>query len=315
VSDHENYNASLENREDIRKLACGFHAERRNTPPSEDKAFQEVREAIRECLGYDIEIQVFHDVRELIVEFLAVCFSQGSIYSTFVSWVLGANREKVSIWEYGQKEIVRKITRKEHEKRIDAESSTCEERWRRKEKELGIPARKDGDALFAVLNDVAWLESRTGHCDEETHRLGNERVKAMRRENGESELDDIEKKLKVAALEARRRLQLKLQELQRQKVFSNARAKQMITRPTPCARTASRAHRGASRPTFTKSAEGGGTSDDGDSDSSDSDPPAPGARAHHPSSVTLYPQKSKLRYLNRRLPHCCWRMTEGRRVA
>jgi hypothetical protein len=76
-------------------------------------------------------------------------------------------------------------------------------------------------------------------------------------------------------------------------------------------RNHARAHRGASRPAVTP-----GSGGDGDSDSSgDSDPPAPGVRAHHPLSVISHFFKKKPRYLNRRLPHRCWRVDEGGRAA
>jgi hypothetical protein len=265
MSDRENYSISP----GIREGLCS----------DEDKDFRDAREAIRACLGYDIEIQVFQNVRGLIIDYHAVRYTQGSIYSTFVAWVLGAAREKVSVWSYGQKEIAHV----ELEKRIDAEASTCEERWRRKEKELRIPPRKDKDNLFAVLNDVGWLESRTRHRDEEVHRLSIERMEAMRRKCTMAELDRIEKKLKMAALKAREKLQLELQGCW-QKILSNTHVIPIVRHIQPCARAASRARHSAPRQTFAGSG-GGGDSDDGDSDCSD--PP------EQPHPVTFHLIRSK----------------------
>jgi hypothetical protein len=62
------------------------------------------------------------------------------------------------------------------------------------------------------------------------------------------------------------------------------------------------------------SSGGGSGDDDGDSDSNDSDPPGPGARAHYPSLVTSSPN-NKPKYLNRRFPRRCWRVSERRRAA
>jgi hypothetical protein len=62
---------------------------------------------------------------------------------------------------------------------------------------------------------------------------------------------------------------------------------------------------------------GGGSEDDGGSGSSgdSDDPPGPGVRAPYHSSVKSHSKKSKPEYFNRRLPRCCWRVAERRRVA
>jgi hypothetical protein len=274
MSDRENCNISLENQEDVRKIAYEFKLATQSVSPSEE-------EIDRVCL----------------------------------IWGAMGSRIGVSALEFGKEQVALH----ELEKKIDAESETLEERRRRIENELGIPTEEQG-SLDIAMDDFEWLEAKTGCRIEEIHQASAEHkhlceICYANPDNAEAKrlLEHFTKKVESALSEAKKHLQsmLELQQKQSVKPVMNVPVKHT----TPCARTASRAHRGASRPTFTQQGGGGSGDDDGDSDSSDSDPPGPGARARYLQPLTSHSKRNKFRYLNQRSPRCCWRVAEGGRAA
>ena len=161
------------------------------------------------------------------------------------------------------------------------------------------------------MDDIEWLEAKTGCRIEEIHSLNDElwRLINTYADNLDDEkvkdvLERSEETLESAISAAKEHLQSVLALQQKQSVKPSANVP--VRHVQQCSRTASRARRSATRPT------GGGGSpgdDDGDPDSSDSDPPAPIALAHYPHSLTSHFKRNKL------IPRRCWRVAEGRRAA
>lgn len=281
MSDRENYNASQEDKEGLRELYRKYCEVASMPPPSEEK----------------------------IDEVCAI-------------WSGIAKSEKVSAREYFQKEIAFC----ELEKKINAESETCEERRRRLENELGLPTEESGimGTLDIAMDDIEWLEAKTGCKVEEVHHLSDEYDKLINfvyqnpgNEEAESALERLGDEVESLFSKTKERLQSVLAFQQKQSVKPPVVAP--VKHARLCARTASRAHRGAARPTFTQSggggSGGGGDDDDGGSDSSDPDLPEPEARAHHQSSVKSSTKHHKPTYTNRRFFRRSWHVGERRCVA
>jgi hypothetical protein len=221
----------------------------------------------------------------------------------------------MSALEFGKEQIA--IV--ELEKKIDAESETVEERRQRIENELNVPTEEQGTFDIA-LDDIAWLESKTGCRIEEIHRLSSEydNLAGLFYQNPDDE--ELKKafeyygdKLESMLSETKKYLQSVLARQQKQSVKSSMGVP--VKHIQPCARTASRARRSVARPTGGGGGGPGGDDDDGDPDSSDSDPPGPGARARNAHFLNL----SKNPYFkpeNGQLSHRSWRMSsEGRHAA
>ncbi|MDR1134444.1 MAG: hypothetical protein LBL05_09795 [Synergistaceae bacterium] len=270
--------------------------------------------------NYNASNENQEDIRNLICEFRAVIGiappSEEEIERTYAVWEHFGAVKGISALEFGKNLIaIDKL-----EKKIDAESKTLEEWQARREMELGLssePSETMG-ALDIAINEIEWLETKTGCKDEEIHRLSSEYDRLADivyqnpgNEEAESALERFGDKFEEQFSKTKKHLQsvLALQQKQNFKPSMDVPVKHT----TPCARAASRARRTTSPPTITQGGGGSG-GDNGDSDSSDSDPPGPGARAHH-----LYPltssKRNKPRHLNRRISRCSWRVSEGGRFS
>jgi hypothetical protein len=269
MSDHDNYNVSHENQEDIRKLVCELYAATGRGQPSEEE-----------------------------------------IGETCAKWAHWRAIDNISALEFGKEQIAFY----ELEKKIGAESETCDERRQRLENELGMSTEDEGTFDIA-LDDIEWMEAKTGCKIEEIHRLSSAHGKLIGivYQNPDDEkmkkaLEHFEDKLESALSETKKYLQsvLALQQKQRAKSPMDVPVKQ--TRP--CARTASRARRGTQRPTFAQKG-GGGSGDDGDGDPDQGDPPGP---SHNVTPFPNCPEKLNSSPPPWRRPGS-WLMAEGGRAA
>jgi hypothetical protein len=165
------------------------------------------------------------------------------------------------------------------------------------------------------MDDLEWLEAKTGCRVEDVHRLSDEHELLLGQnytkiddENVKSVLGESAKKLESAISKASKRLRLVLKHQQKQVVKSSANV--LVKQTQPCARAASRARRSTSRPTATRGGGGPGDSGDDSGDSDQGDPPGP------PHSVTplFTPLKRPNSTHHPWNAHGSWRM-EGRRAA
>ncbi|MDR1515355.1 MAG: hypothetical protein LBS45_06640 [Synergistaceae bacterium] len=260
--------------------------------------------------NYNVPLEKQEDIRKLVYDLYAARGyappSEEDIIRVCASWVHGAKLDNVSILEFAKGEIADF----ELEKKIDAESTTCEERRQRIERELGITAEDQG-TLDIAMDDLEWLEVRTGRKNEEIHRLSDETLLLLGQhhsdpedENARNAYEHSAEKLESEVSKAKKRLQLVLRRQQKQNIKSSVNVS--VKHIQPCARTASRAHNSAPRPTFTGSGGGGSVNDDDDGDTDCSDPPlVPYPICPKQLNSTLHPW----------LVPGSWLITEGRRAA
>jgi hypothetical protein len=130
---------------------------------------EELRELYRKyCMAEDEEF------RELYRKYCALMSlpspTEERIDEVCIIWMDIAKMEKVPLLEYVQTQIAEA----ELAIKINTEAKTWKERRARFEKESGVPPAEELGTLDAAMDDLKWLETKTGCKIEEIHRLFSE---------------------------------------------------------------------------------------------------------------------------------------------